>query len=363
MTLTPTIVTLNTQVTAAPAPSTYQQSACIISVGATALSAGSSQYCGTLAAVQALLNTSGNYVEVGNMATTFFAQGQAVGVSVLELGSQGSGSAAITALQNWVNANPGVFYVFVCPATWDSNGAALNTMAANFSAPTSMMYFVVTTTQGTISAYAPTTKAIFAVVDAPTVAAGEFTAAAFAYNMVVNNPSSASPMGPLAYRFLYGVTNWVTSGNSAAINAILTAYGNLVLTGSEANITNACVFKGTTIDGTQFGWWYGIDWLQLNAKLALAGDVINGSNSNPPLLYNQVSINTLLGDLEVEGANAVAAGLILSATFSAVPFTTYTTQNPNDYKAGRYNGFSCVAVGQNGFLTLQFNLDATQFAA
>jgi len=41
---------------------------------------------------------------------------------------------------------------------------------------------------------------------------------------------------------------------------------------------------------------------------------------------------------------------------------TYTTQNPDDYAAGIYNGLSATLVTQNGFLTITFNLTATFFA-
>jgi hypothetical protein len=57
----------------------------------------------------------------------------------------------------------------------------------------------------------------------------------------------------------------------------------------------------------------------------------------------------------------VQFGCLLSATVTAVPFSTYTTQNPNDYNNGVYNGFSATVVGQNAFLTLTFNLSAIQF--
>ena len=48
---------------------------------------------------------------------------------------------------------------------------------------------------------------------------------------------------------------------------------------------------------------------------------------------------------------------------AAVPFAQYTAANPNDYAAGIYNGLSATMVGQNGFLSITFNLDATQFAS
>src|SRR5690348_10246179 len=55
-TITPTIVTLNTVVTLAPQPNQLQQSGAVVSGGGTTLAAGTYQYCGSLAAVQAILD-------------------------------------------------------------------------------------------------------------------------------------------------------------------------------------------------------------------------------------------------------------------------------------------------------------------
>src|SRR6185312_11574015 len=52
---TATIVNLNTFVTQAPQPSQVQQSGALISTGGTTLTAGSSQYCGNLTALTAIL--------------------------------------------------------------------------------------------------------------------------------------------------------------------------------------------------------------------------------------------------------------------------------------------------------------------
>ena len=86
-TITPQIVTINATVTSAPSPSTLQQSGAFVSVGGTTLTVNTYQYCGTLAQVTAILSSAGNHAELTNMATTFFAQGSAVGVYILELGT------------------------------------------------------------------------------------------------------------------------------------------------------------------------------------------------------------------------------------------------------------------------------------
>jgi len=368
MAITDTIVTLDAVVTAAPVPSQLQQSGAFISVGATtALVTNSATFCATEAEVLATLGTTGNYVEVQNMAGTFFAQSSAsqspVGVYVLEIGAQSTPAAAITALGNYITANPDNFYAYLTPATWDSaSSAAFNTMGANFSSPTSKTYFFGTTTQGHLANYTAQNKAFFMTVPSPTAAGTEFQAAMPFYAWLNNNPGPANPAAPMAYRFGYGVTPYAVLNNNTIINEILAGFGNVILTGAEGGISTATLFKGTTIDGNQAMFWYAVDWILIQAKQQLAAAIINGSNSNPPLYYNQNGINQLLGICEQIGAAGVAAGLFLKAEFSAVSFADYTKANPSDYAAGIYKGLSCKVTPQLGFLALNFFLDASQFA-
>lgn len=300
---------------------------------------------------------------VSNSATTFFAQGTSVGTYVLELGAQTTAAAAITALQTWITANsqPQVFYAYLVPANWDaSSAAALNTMTANYESPSGQTYFFITTTISNLPGYAAN-KAVFATVPSPTQATTEHQAAAAFYQWLVNLPGPANQLAPMSFRFVFGVTPWSQIGTQTNINTALTNYGNLILTCSEGGLGTAGLFKGTTMDGEQAAWWYGIDWFRIQVKQAIANAVMNGSNSNPPLLYNQAGINTLQAVAQNVADSAVKFGCALSAVVSAVPFATYSTENPSDYNNGIYNGFSAIVVGQNAFLTLQFNLDATQF--
>ncbi len=256
--------------------------------------------------------------------------------------------------------------------------SALNAMAAGYSGTTGRTYFFTTTTASTISAYSSTTKAIFAMVPSPTALSTEFQVAGAFYDLLSTNPSAGAPAAPLSYRYQYGVTPWATNGNAATIGTILTAYGNIIGTGAEGGISNAVLFKGTTMDGNQMMAWYAIDWVQIQAKQQLAAAIINGSNSNPPLYYSQAGINQLLAILGGTngiggiGADGVSFGLLSSQSpsatfpngtpsFSATPFATYIAQNPSAYQAGSYGGFSATITAQNGFLTVTFNLDAVEF--
>ena len=436
-TITPQIVTLNTQVQIAPSVSQLQQSGAIVSTGGTTLAAGDSLYCGNLAAVTAILSaplaitslswltgvvtatvavdleltvgqtftttisgaipagyngtfvatvastttftyslatnpgtetTAGTYTPnnaafVNNAATTFFAPGHTIGVYILELGPVTSASNAITALQSWIttNSSPQQFYAYLIPPSWDANAAAtLNTVTKNYANPTGSTYFFVTTTQSNVALYSAN-KAVFALVPSPTKASTEEQTAAPFWQWLNNNPSPANVLAPMAYRYGYGVTPWPQQGNASSIQSVLSAFGNLILTGAQGGINTAMLSKGTTMDGSQASFWYGVDYFQIQVATALSAVVIEGSNTQPPLLYNQAGINTLLATAEQIASNAVAYGCAESVTVTAVPFATYIAANPTNYANGIYNGLSATFTGQSGFLTLTFNLTAVAF--
>jgi len=367
-TITPRIVTVSVEVVTAPTPSTYQQSGAFVSLGGTSLTANTYQYLPTVSSLTSIIGSSGNYQELEHMNATFFGQGNAIGAYVLELGTQSSATAGITALQTWITANPSpwgpsMFYSYLLPATWDTSAAALNTMASGFSSPTSMVYFFVTTTQSTISAYTSTNKAIIATCPSPTAASSEFQAAALFYQWLSNAPSPANPAAPMAFRFVYGVTPWPLTGYVTTVNNILTAYGNIIQQAAQGNISTACVFRGTTIDGNQAMFWYGVDWAQLQVQQQISATLIQATNSNAPIYYNQAGINTLQNVAQAIVNSGISNGLLLSpATINAIPFSVYIAANPSNYAAGVYNGFSGSFTPQVGFETIEFPLTATQVA-
>ena len=468
------IVSENLTVQYPPEPSQLQQSGAFISVGGSTLTTGSYQYCASLSAVQAILSSAGNYAELTNMATTFFAQGSLQGVYILELGTQSTPQAGIAALQTWITANPKVFYAYDVPADWDTmpapsapavtvtadtsstlpadtyytqiaylnasgtigqlsavvtsdvstsdadslvvtspsaltgatnylvymgtsssalylqNGSSGTAIGTNYTqaAPistttgtsttladlgnqlggnTAKTYFCVNSSVTNVASYGVMGadsvwtgyKSIIAVVPSPTAQSGEFTSAAWLYNIAVNNPGPANKLAPFQYRYLFGVTPWPATGYSADIQTIANYGGNWVGTGAEGGISQNCLFKGTTSSLVQISEWYGIDWAGINTDQAIANAVINGSNSNPPLEYDQHGINTLAEVAQQEIDDAVSFGCLQSGVISATPFATYYAQSPGDYPAGIYNGLSCSAVGQAGFLNLVFNLNVS----
>jgi hypothetical protein len=359
-----TIVNVNAQVTPAAVPSTLQQSGALVSVDGTTQTTNTYVFYASLTALQAALSSTGNYQELNDMATTYFAQNTTtnLGVYVLELGAEGSGSAAIAALTSWIAANPNIFYAYLTPATWDAEGSTLNTLAELYESPTSKTYFFVTTTSGTISAYAGT-KSVYATVPSPTAGSTEFQAAVMFYNWLANAPSAGTPAAPMQFRFVYGVTPWVQTNNQSTINSILSAYGNIVYPAAEGGISNSMIMRGTTMDGNQSMGWYAIDWLLINAKQELAAALIEATNSFNPIYFNQTGINRLLAVLQDLCVDGISYGLFESAIPAAETFIAFIAAEPADYALGIYTGFSCTATPQLGFQSITFNLEATQFAA
>lgn len=355
-TITPTIVNINVSVIRAPQPSQLQRSGAFISLGESTLTPGTFQYVGSYSELEDLLNPYESNDELIAMGTSFFAQGQSVGAYVLELGT----GADASDLQAWITDHPENFYAYLLPDAWD-NTAELTALLNNNSSNTARSYFFWNSTVANVANY--TQKAAFANVPAPDALEGEFVSSGAFYNWLVNNPSAASPLRPMQFREIFGLTRWTDFGNEADLNTILTAHANYVGSGAEGGLNENILRNGTLSNGDQSSWWYGVDWFQIQSKQALAAAVINGSNSiTNPLLYNQSGINRLLSVLQGVLKSAIAFGCLQSGTINAISFADYVAANPSDYAAGIYNGFSATVVGQNGFLTLTFNIDATQIA-
>jgi hypothetical protein len=364
----------------------------------------------TLASNPGSMTTAGtwapaSFTELQAMNTTFWAQGANTPVYVLELGVQPVNTAP-TALNTWIVANPKTVYAYLVPRWFDNpsgtvvggNAASPGSQTAflavvnNYSSPTSMTYFFVTTTNTTYSAYTVNgvrNKCVYTTIEAPSVnPVNEFDIAADFYQVIMQNPSSTNKVGPLAFRFVYGVTAYPTVGMSSTFASWKAAGVNWKGTGYEGGIATAIIFWGTTMDGNPFNYWYAVDWLQINIDLDIANAVINGSN-NPinPLALDQDGINTLqavgagtlgsgvtfgllLGTVvqaELSGpalATALDAGTYAGqALINAVPFQSYYAANPSDYANGVYNGFSVTCTPLRGFASITFNVNVTNFVA
>lgn len=329
---------------------------------------------------------SGTRTQLVQMVTTFFAQGSSVPIYILELGP-GSVNAGVASLTSWLQNNLSTVYAILVPREWDANSAFLTLIAA-YENTTSQLYFWVTTTTGTYTAYTQQMKDVVGWVEAPVIPSTEFTAAAGMWVMLHYNPSSTNKVAPFAFSYLFGVTPYPTVGNSTLFASLKAAGMNWVGTGAEGGISTAIVLWGTTADTRPLNYWYSVDWLELNIDLNLSNAIINGSN-NPqnPLYLNQDGINSLQAVAAGTLASAVTFGLLLGtvvqselsgpaytaalengvfagqAVINAVPFVSYYTANPSDYKTGTYNGFSATVTPLRGFDQITFYINVSDFVA
>lgn len=325
-----------------------------------------------------------NAAELNAMATTFFAQGSQQGVYVLELGL-GSATDGVTTLTTWITNNPNTLYAYLVPRYWDGVTAFL-TLLASYESLTSKTYFYITTTSGTYTDYTALMKCAVTLVEASGIPATEFSLAAEFWQLLSTSPSAVNKVAPFAFRFLFGVTPYPLPGNQTLLAAFKAAGVNVIGTGAEGGISNTIFLWGTTMDLNPIGYWYSVDWIQINIDLNITNAVINGSN-NPvnPLYYNQNGINALeavgTSTLNSSVSFGLSLGTVLTTTLdpvtfaanlanglyegqeviNAVPFITYLTANPNDYKAGRYAGFTIVYTPLRGFQSIVFNIIVTSF--
>jgi hypothetical protein len=294
-----------------------------------------------------------------SMVTTFFAQGSGVGVYVLELG-EASVATNVAALATYITANPGTIYRWLVPRNWDGVAAFL-ALLTTFNGQTARTYFHVTSTVGTYAAYTALQKAAMVWIEAPTVGATEFSAAADFYVALNYSPSASNKVPPNAFAFLFGVTPYPIPGNNALFNSLKAAGINIVGTGAEGGISTAIAFWGTMMDKTDLSYWYSVDWVQINVQQAVTNEVINGSN-NPqnPLYYDQNGINRLAGRAQATMNSGISFGLALApAILTATSFVDYTTANPADYAAGTYNGLAVTYTPNRGFKSITFNVQVS----
>jgi hypothetical protein len=325
--------------------------------------------------------------ELSGAITTFFGQGANQSVYILELGELGD-VAAIAALSSSLIANPLRFYSYLVPRSW-ANQATFLALVQAYESPSAKQYFFVTMTLANYTSFTTLMKNVIGLVEAPgVIPVSEMSLAAAFYVSLNYAPGATNKVTPYAFSYLYGVTPYPTFGNNVILTQLKAAGVNYVGTGAEGGISNAILLWGTTMDLRDFTYWYSADWVQINVALNIANAVINGSN-NPvnPLYYDQNGINALQGVIAQVMSNGVAFGLVLGTpvelafdgpvlnaalgvgTYSnqtivnAIPFIPYSSENPGDYKIGRYAGFSTIYTPKRGFLSIVFNLVVSDFVS
>jgi hypothetical protein len=214
----------------------------------------------------------------------------------------------------------------------------------------------------------------------------EFSHAADFWVTLNYKPSSSNKVTPLNFSYLFGVTPFQTEGNAAILSELNAAGVNVVGTGAQGGISATLLIGGETMDGNPFNYWYSIDWAQINLARNVTAYLINGSN-NPvnPVYYNQPGINGLQ-QVGVSTMNTgITNGLVLFpvkpttlaapdyvaaldadtyvgyTVVNAEPFIAYSTENPNDYKAGIYDGMSVEYTPLRGFDSITINVAVSNF--
>lgn len=300
--------------------------------------------------------------ELNAMVNTFFAQGSAASVYVLELGA-GDKASGVTALAAFIAAStPQFFYSYLVPRSW-ADEATFITLMATYEATTSKTYFFTTVSLSNYTSFTALMKCVVALIEAPLTPATEFSLAAPFYRWLNYNPSTTNKVAPFAFAYLFGVTPYPLRGNGALFATLKAASINWVGTGAEGGITNTVLFWGQTKDGRDATYWYSVDWVQINVDLDLSNEIINGSN-NPvnPLYYNQDGINRLHAKAQSTMNRGISYGLVLApVTVAAVTFVAYVVDNPSDYSIGKYAGLSVSYTPARGFTEIIFNVNVTDF--
>lgn len=297
--------------------------------------------------------------ELVTAVNSFFAQGNSVGVYLLELGNQASIATQISALKAYMDDPIKRFYAYLVPQSWDGKAEFIS-LAKLYTANEAMQYFfvVAATPKDTnhISPYSGIKSVIAQADDSyPTTNA----AAAVMWDFVSASPSEINKVPPMAFRYLQAVN--AHKGKQSILSTMTKRNINYVDTGAEGGISNTILVKGVTSDGNDMTYWYSVDWVQINVDMQLANTVINGSN-NPinPLYYNQDGIDRLQQVAQGVFNTGISYGLVNGQpVVNAVPFRTYIKNNPNDYGIGRYAGLSAVYTPMRGFVEIIFNINVT----
>ncbi|SMG37240.1 hypothetical protein [Cedecea sp. NFIX57] len=330
--------------------------------------------------------------EIIQMNTTFWAQGTTRAVYVLELGDV-KAPEAVAALSTFIAQDISLgstyqkFFSYLIPREWDAE-PTFKALASDYTSPGSMVKFFATTTIATYQDWASEKYPnVFAGVEAPSIGSAEFSMAAPFQSSLVNDPGSSNMVPPMAWRFMYGVTEYPAAGNGTLLKTLQDNSINYIGAAAEGGLSNKMLVAGHMLDGNPFNYWYSVAWCAINLEMDLANEVINGSNTTVnPLYFEQRGINRLQNRALKTLRSGISYGLILgqvvdtrltqdafneeyekgtyagSAVINAVPFASYTSLNPSDYADGKYNGLSAVITPKRGFESITFNLNVTNFA-
>lgn len=300
--------------------------------------------------------------------------------NVLTALSQTGGAATATTTTNH-GVLPGQYFTLAgnTPSGWNGTYLALPGTATN------SLLFTVPSSLGAESVLGTLVQSQYASAGIP---ATEFSLAAVFWVTLSYNPKPTNKVTVLNQSFLTGVTPFPTQGNAALLATLNAGNINIVGTGFQGGISDTILIGGNMMDGNPFNYWYSVDWVQINAQLNCNAALINAAN-NPqsPIYYDQPGINSLLQVIVSTMNTGIGSGLVLNPvkattldasdfaaaldadTYSgftvvnADPFASYVDENPNDYEAGIYNGYSIEYVPLRGFQSITINITVSNFAS
>jgi len=340
-------------------------------------------------------------LQLNAQVATFFRQGTAVGVNILELGYQPLFANEVSALETWLLQSPGSYYGYLLPDYWaDVANLGLNSpvieLFQQYVNPEAMTYFWVTLDDlAAVGLIDNTNKSVIQLMEAPGVQAArnasvpgqfaEFTIAGMFYWAMRFKATAVTRVSPMCFKYIYGVTPYPVPNNGPTLVGFKNNNVNYIQTGAQGGIAYTNVYKGVTADGFDyFNWWWTIDWVQININLNISNAVLNGSNDpTSPLYYNQNGVSQLsqvlastmttgnqygmvngpvvqtsLGPSDL--SDAIDSGTYATVcNVNAVPFATYTALNPADYGTGEYDGLSTLFIPARGFVHILVTVVAT----
>lgn len=226
-------------------------------------------------AVGTIVYTDADVAELLSMATTFFSQGTAASVYVLELGP-GNATDGATYLGSWIQLNQNFFYSYLVPREWDNNPAFL-ALAATFQNTTAKTYFFVTTTLSTYTAYTALMKSILTLVETPAYGvwpSDPLTALSYAgawpANVITNIVGTPGGLGQV-FTATTTTSHGVLPGQTFSLSGVTpsnfnTSWVAIAGTTGSTLVFTAALYIGPTIFG------------QLNAS---AGGSVTGTTVNP----------------------------------------------------------------------------------
>ena len=349
---------------------------------------GTSTFTYPLASNPGLETTPGTYVpgEVNSLverATTFFAQGSAQSVYVLELGP-GNANDGVTFLTAWIAANPNVFYSYLVPRFWDGVASFL-TMLGNFNATSAKTYFFVTTTLATWQLYTPTMKCVVLLIEAPNYGAWPANAlTAISYNSGVVTATTTTNHGVVPGQY-FTISGCSPSGYNGTFLALAgttgdtLAYALATNPGSETvlgtlvqsqyasagipatEFSLAAIFRVTLnyapsstnkVTPLNFGYVYGVTPFPTQGNNSLITTLLNaGVNLIGTGAQGGISATLVLGGTTLDGnpfkywysIDWVQINLQLNLTAALINGAN-NPQNPIDYNQPGINTLQTVAV-------------------